>query len=214
MKNLFYTACLLFVCQSSFAQNGVYMFTETWCKNTSTSTMLYDSIYVTNPMGSTVGYSIPFFTEIGSGHNSQFNSILNGITSQGYKIISTDWPDGFVESVVGISRSWKTIFLAQPWTLTSRELDSANSTQLDITKIYPNPTAGITTVECAFIEGNTPLELIIYNISGFIIHRQEIKNNKSGLIEFDLSGLPNGEYFITLINNKVYCSPQKIIVKK
>ena len=100
--------------QLGFCQNGVYMITEVYRQNYSTTAMIYDSVYVTNPAGVTVSYSIPLFTSNVIAHNSQFNIILNGITSQGYKIITTDWEIGSTSNTTSTSTFYKTIFLAQP----------------------------------------------------------------------------------------------------
>ena len=205
MKNLFYTACLLFVCQSSFAQNGVYLITATFSGGSSA----LDNVYVTSPTGVTTTTAITHFITNPAAHDSQLSIIINGITSLGYKVIDFGLNHGDQ-----LGNYTRTFFLSQPWTLASQELESANSTQLNISKIYPNPTAGIATFEYTFIDGNAPLELIVYNIAGFIVQRRNIKNDKSGLMEFDVSGIPNGEYFVTLINNKTYCEAQKIIVKR
>jgi hypothetical protein len=94
------------------AQNGVYMITEVYSQNYSTTEVIYDSVYVTNPSGITVGYSIPLFTTNISAHNSQLNIIINGITSQGYKIVTRDWENGATSSKSTTTRFYKTLFLA------------------------------------------------------------------------------------------------------
>ena len=98
----------------SNAQSGVYMLTEVWKQNYSTSVMIYDSVYVTNPSGITVGYSIPLFTANVPEHNNQLNIIINGITSQGYKMVTREWENGTTSSSSSSSTFYKTIFFAQP----------------------------------------------------------------------------------------------------
>lgn len=114
MKRLILT---FFFTQLSFlfyAQNGVYMVTEVYLYNSSLTEIQYDSVYVTNPSGVTSGYSLPLFTQNIVAHNSQFNTILNGITSLGYKIVTTDWQHALTTPTISNQKFFKTVFLAQP----------------------------------------------------------------------------------------------------
>ena len=175
--------------------------------------MIYDSIFVTTPSGLTTGYSIPLFSADVSGHNSQFNIILNGITSQGYKIITTDWQEGYTDSPSATSTFYKTIFLAQPWTLTSEELEGASSSQLNITNLYPNPSDGLVTVQYKFKQGNNPQQLIVYNLKGYVVYKQDITDASIENLEFNVSKWKTGEYFVTLINESIYSESFPMIVK-
>lgn len=108
-----YTLVFLLICTSyfSFGQNNIYMITEQYTSNQDFSS---DKVYVTDPAGVVTTYTIPHFFTDPSNHDSQFNLILNGITSQGYKITSvSNWHHG--DSDAGFnSKFTRTIFLGQP----------------------------------------------------------------------------------------------------
>ena len=106
MKKLLFTACLLFVGQTSFAQNGIYMITEQF--STYPSTVDIDNVYVTSPTGVTTITAITHFYTDPAAHDSEFNVIINGVTSQGYKIIDFGLNHG------ANSAFTRTFFLSQP----------------------------------------------------------------------------------------------------
>lgn len=58
------------------------------------------------------------------------------------------------------------------------------------------------------------MELIVYDLNGFIVLKHLINKSTLNSFDVDFSKLSNGEYFVTLKNNKVYCKPVNIIVKK
>ena len=109
MKNLFYTACLLFVCQSSFAQNNVYMITEKIAVNP----IGFDSLYVTSPNGITTEYILPNYSVNPAGHDSQFNPIINNIINSGFQL--SDMGNWYSTTLVD-SKTFliRTIFLKEP----------------------------------------------------------------------------------------------------
>lgn len=211
MKKLLLIVSLIFIGRMSFAQNNMYMITEKIAMNPPG----IDSLFVTSPTGTTIGYSLPNYAVNPAGHDSQFNLILNNIINTGYQLADM----GNWYSTTSITPSLynyliRTIFLKEPWTLASQELDSANSTQLNINKIFPNPTDGISTLECSYTNGFEPVELIVYDLNGFIVLKHLINKSTLNSFDVDFSKLSNGEYFVTLKNNKVYCKPVNIIVKK
>ena len=75
--------CLLslgFFCKSANAQ--MYLVTESYAQ---VSGLSVDSVFVTNPLGVTVKYQIPYWNVDISGHDSQLSIIFNGIINLGYK---------------------------------------------------------------------------------------------------------------------------------
>lgn len=105
MKNLFYAVCLIFIGQTSFAQNGVYLITEKFSGGSST----LDNVYVTSPTGVTTTTSITHFITDPAAHDSQLSIIINGITSQGYKVFDFGLNHGDQQG-----NFTRTFFLSQP----------------------------------------------------------------------------------------------------
>ena len=70
----------------SYSQSGLYIVTEKY-DGLIGFVPSFDSVFVTTPTGVTTKYKIPHYITNPSGHNSQLSTILNGITSQGYKVI-------------------------------------------------------------------------------------------------------------------------------
>jgi hypothetical protein len=85
MKKLIFLFGIV-VSLTSYSQNGLYIVTE---KHDGIIGFVpsYDSVFVTSPIGVTTSYNIPNYLTNPSGHNSQLSLILNGIISQGYRII-------------------------------------------------------------------------------------------------------------------------------
>lgn len=184
------------------------MLTEVWKQNYSTSVMIYDSVYVTNPSGITVGYSIPLFTANVPEHNNQLNIIINGITSQGYKMVTREWENGTTSSSSSSSTFYKTIFFAQPWTTAGLIPAGVNNSQIQILAIYPNPTADIANVKFASNLQNSKLFLI--NSAGYIIDDFDISNLTE--FSFNTSSLISGSYMLIIVSNGFY-SEYKTIIK-
>ncbi|MBL7911611.1 MAG: SBBP repeat-containing protein [Bacteroidia bacterium] len=68
-----------------------------------------------------------------------------------------------------------------------------------IGKVYPNPGSGLFTVDFS-IKNNSSKKIEILNILGQIIYSVNTENNK---IEFDITHLSNGCYFIRLTNDNI-----------
>ena len=115
MKNLFLFISLI-VSGASYAQNNVYIITEKFDGLIGFAPS-YDSVFVTNPQGVTTKYNIPNYIGNTAGHDSEFNQILNGILSQGYKIIETHTEGTAVNNQL-LSGNYifilKTFYLGQP----------------------------------------------------------------------------------------------------
>ena len=113
MKNLLLIG-ILFTGSFLSAQNNVYIITEK-CDGMVATAPTYDSVYVTNPAGVTTKYSIPNYIENPGAHNTQFNIILNGITSQGYKLIGFPSPEGISNTALpNPYGTIKTFYLVEP----------------------------------------------------------------------------------------------------
>ena len=96
------------------AQNEIYIITEKYDGVVSTVPS-FDSVFVTNPLGVTKIYTIPNFVINPSAHNSQFNIILNGITSLGYKLFIPIHSQGVVNPSLGQPNFvLNTFYLAKP----------------------------------------------------------------------------------------------------
>jgi len=67
----------------------------------------YDSVFVTNPKGETIGYEIPYPEYDIVGHDSQLSIILNSIINLGYK---TMYP--IIPATTGSTR--RIYYLAKP----------------------------------------------------------------------------------------------------
>jgi len=115
MKKIFTIISLVFAV-NSFAQNNVYIVTEKYDGQIGFLPS-FDSVFVTSPQGITTYYSIPNYIGNTAAHNSQFNTILNGIISQGYRVMEMgDWHFAVNNSLLGGNHIFelRTIFLGQP----------------------------------------------------------------------------------------------------
>ena len=111
MKKLILLLLINFIYSFHFSQNGVYMVTEVIAMS---QQIIYDSIYVTDPSGQTTGQLIPNLNNV-SGHNNALNIILNGITSQGFKIIDRQGHTmGWMDPSTNYSMFYNTWLLAEP----------------------------------------------------------------------------------------------------
>jgi hypothetical protein len=115
MKKILTIISLVFAV-NSFAQNNVYIVTEKYDGQIGFLPS-FDSVFVTSPQGITTSYSIPNYISNTAAHNSQFNTILNGIISQGYRVMEMgDWHFAVNNSLLGGNFIFelRTIFLGQP----------------------------------------------------------------------------------------------------
>lgn len=76
-------------------------------------------------------------------------------------------------------------------------------------KIFPNPVQDVAKIE--FYSGNDIL-LNMYSLNGEKVH--SIKSNGENIIEWNLSNLPNGVYFIKAIANNRIVKTEKLILLK
>jgi hypothetical protein len=99
-------------CNNLFSQ--IYIITEKFDGSTS-APPTFDSVFVTNPSGTTTSYKIPNFVKSPASHDSQFSTILNNIVNQGYKVLYHYEAQGVVNAAYSPSTFvMRTIFLAKP----------------------------------------------------------------------------------------------------
>jgi hypothetical protein len=99
-----------------FSQNNVYIITEKYDGQIGFLPS-FDSVFVTSPAGITTAYSIPNYIGNTGAHDAQFNTILNGIINQGYRLMEMgDWHFAVNNSLMGGNYLFelRTIFLGQP----------------------------------------------------------------------------------------------------
>jgi hypothetical protein len=115
LKSILYLSFFLFINTSLFAQSGVYSITEKM-SNFQTGGAVFDKVFVTAPNGTVTTYDIPHFTQDVQGHNSQLMTIINNITSLGYKIIESEgWNYPFyVYDTPSSAHYLRTMFLGIP----------------------------------------------------------------------------------------------------
>lgn len=68
------------------------------------------------------------------------------------------------------------------------------------------------TVEYTYSEDNPPSEVIVYNSTGYMVHRSDL-TGINGQESLDLTRLKSGEYFVTIISDGIYTIAKPIILK-
>ena len=118
--------------------------------------------------------------------------------------------DGFFDSIGGASGyHLRTIYLAIPWTSSGlAEL----ATTLKNFILSPNPANTFVDISLDYsLKGES--EIFFISEVGYVYHKESIgeilKNEKHNI---NISKIPAGKYLVTIINNKTYTTPQKIIV--
>jgi hypothetical protein len=212
MKNKlsFSVVFFLFILLKVNAQNEIYIVTEKYDGIVS-SPPTFDSVYVTNPMGITTKYSIPSYITNQAGHDSQFNVILNGITSLGYKFIKPVQREGISSSTLANPYCIiRTIYLAKTWLASVNELSEGDSTQISV-KVFPNPTLSLLNLEVSSVNDFERNEVIIFNQLGFVVFSIPINYHDSKIITIDVSSLKAGTYLLSIKNKIHYSKPCEFI---
>lgn len=192
------------------AQNEIYIITEKY-DGIISSPSTFDSVYVTNPSGITTKYSIPSYITNQAGHDSQFNIILNGITSLGYKFIKPIEREGISNSFIANPYCIiRTIYLAKNWFASVQELSEGNCKQISV-KTFPNPTSSLLNLEILSTKEFEPNEVIIFNQLGFVVSTIPINYFEGKIINIDVSSLKEGTYLLGVKNKTYYSKPCKFI---
>ncbi|MCF8296442.1 MAG: T9SS type A sorting domain-containing protein [Saprospiraceae bacterium] len=77
--------------------------------------------------------------------------------------------------------------------------------------IYPNPANTQLNIELENLNQDYPIELKFYNCMGSLVKSLQIKHNKSNA---DVSGLPQGLYFVVVQNKEKILARQKIVISR
>ena len=201
---------VLFLFLKVNAQNEIYIITEKYDGIVS-SPPTFDSLYVTNPLGITTKYSIPSYITNQAGHDSQFNIILNGITSLGYKFIKPVQREGISNSTLANPYCIiRTIYLAKTWLASVHELSEGDSTQITV-KAFPNPSLATLNLDISSVKDFEPNEVVIFNQLGFVVFSILINYYDSKIINIDISSLKAGTYLLSVKNKNHYSKPYKFI---
>ena len=212
MKHCLQIILFLSLCPIAYSQNGIYMLTEKHDGVVSTAPT-FDSVFVTDPAGVTTIYTITNFVSNPSSHNSQFNIILNGITSLGYKIFTPIETQGIVNPSLGQPNFViNTIYLAKSWITSIQEISKAEESKILI-NTYPNPTFGLLKLEVFCSKGFEPNEVVIINQLGFIVFSIPINYVENSIINLDVSSLKAGTYLLSVRNKNYYSNPCKLIIQ-
>lgn len=192
----------------SFSQGSTYYVSikRMICASAGTDNV---ELYVTNPSGSTSLVPVSNIFTNTSQFGTDVNNVFNSIYSQGYQLVPVQIT-GNSTQLNGCTISVANYLFGKNWTLTSQELDSANSTQLSILNLYPNPTNGLVQVEYENKLFHKPTNLIVYDSKGIVLINETIVLNSSS-ISVDISMLNEGEYFVVLFNKKEFCEAKKVI---
>ena len=209
MKKLLFVLAFTFIGQQAFSQMYIVMI-ETM-NNTGHVSGCYGSgdsrvMTTVSPSGAIsytclvdvdVIYSQSYATAI-STINQEFNSII----AQGYKLVATS-ADAKLHYPVGV---W---YFAIPWSTNGLE---EVATTLKSFIISPNPANAFVDISLDYsLKGES--EVIFISEAGYISHKQSIGNiSKNEKYNIDISKITSGKYLVTIVNNKTYTTPQKLIV--
>ncbi len=73
-----------------------------------------------------------------------------------------------------------------------------NLQQSNIDQNYPNPTSGITTVDCYVSENAGNARIMVYNMSGILVGQYPVAGTGNSSVTLDLQDLPSGVYFYSM----------------
>ena len=78
--------------------------------------------------------------------------------------------------------------------------------------IIPNPANTFVDISLNYsLQGES--EVVFINEAGYISHKKRIDNiSKNEKYNIDISKIPTGKYLVTIVNNKTYTTPQKLLV--
>lgn len=140
---------------------------------------------------------------------------INSIINEGYKLMAINSDDGLIDNGEsdgdGYSQINKgTVFIfAIPWNPSGLEEVPQTLTNQNI---YPNPANKHVNFVLDY-DLLTSSEIVIYNDAGYIIHKETVTNLiKNEPYRLDISKVPAGKYLITIVNNKTFITPYKLIV--
>ena len=125
-------------------------------------------------------------------------TLLNELVGGTYQLELT-----VTDNLGAIGKDTVTIVVAEP---------RLNLTQNNALKIYPNPVVDITTVEINMAQVNSKLGIVITNMQGKIVYREEITPGQNQILEkINMSTLAKGTYAITVYFDNNEKQTKKII---
>lgn len=192
---------------NAHSQNGIYIITEKY-NGMVANVPSFDSLFVTNPSGTTTSYSLPHYIINPAAHDSQLAVILNNISSQGFRIIPHTERMGVSNTTITPSYfELRTFFMGMPWTTAGLIPAGVNNSLIKITNVFPNPASNVVNLKFASSSNNSKLYLI--HSGGYIINEFDVSN----LTDFSVntSLLSNGTYLFFLVSNGIYSESKSLI---
>ena len=214
MKKILFLLAFAFIGQQAFSQ--MYIVTVSSLGNTNHPqfgncyTSPNDRVMTTiDPQGNVTYQCLPYQPGSslvqGGGSLVLINQEFNSILAQGYKLVYAS-PDVDVIGVGTFTGAW---FFAIPWNPSGLEEVPQTLKNLNI---HPNPANEFIDIVLDY-NIRSSSEIVIYNEAGYIYHKEEVSNlNKNEPFRLDISRVPAGKYFITIVNDKTYTTAQKLII--
>ena len=209
MKKLLFVLAFTFIGQQAFSQMYIIIVSDMDNVNlhpSPCSNSAYDAVITTiDPQGNITYDCMPSGGQICFGGSSiaLLNQKFNSLTSQGYKLVSTENNSILGNDIYGV---W---YFAIPWTSSGLE---EVATTLKSFIISPNPANTFVDISLDYpLKGES--EVVFISDAGYISHKQSISNiSKNEKYNIDISKIPAGKYLVTIVNGKTYTTPQKLIV--
>lgn len=217
MKKLLFLLTLTFIGQQAFSQ--MYIVTLSQANNHVACGNFEPVLSIVTPNGS-ITYICLGSAGIANTSNviGIINQELNNIINQGYKLIETNngsigtgsgssGGNGFI-NITGINYG-TTWYLAVPWSVSGLE---EISTTVKSFIISPNPANTYVDISLDYsLKGEN--EIVFISEAGYISHKQSIGEIlKNAKYNIDISKIPAGKYLVTIVNDKTYTTPQKLII--
>jgi hypothetical protein len=93
--------------------------------------------------------------------------------------------------------------------------EQMNIQQPGMEQNYPNPSAGITTIDCYVSDNSEDARILVYNMSGIIVHQYSIDNKGKSSVKLDLQDLPSGIYFYSMkVDGKTVSDRRRLVLIK
>ena len=204
MKKLLFVLAFAFIGQQAFSQMYIVTIADPGiggCVSTAERTLT-----TVTPTGIETHTCIK--RNISDGALIELNEELNIISSQGYKLIESNYGGIGIIGVDDLNIGTMMIF-AIPWSANGLE---EVATTLKSFILSPNPANTFVDVSLDYsLKGES--EVVFISEGGYISHKQSTGNiSKNEKYNIDISKIPAGKYLVTIVNGKTYTTPQKLIV--
>ena len=213
MKKIFFLLAFTFIGQQVFSQ--IYLVSINGGNVNGCTDVNEITLTLVPPTGSQIQSC--FNRTINGGALEYLNQELNNIVNQGYKLVETSYGNSYGEDIISslIESNYNrlnigtTFIFAVPWNPSGLEEVLQTLKNLNI---YPNPANDFIEIVLDF-EIKISSEIVIYSEAGYIYHKHKVsKLNKNEPYRLDISKIPAGKYFITIVNNKSYMTGERLIV--